>query len=133
MSPSRLLSRSRTASVTAGARKNAVMNFAEPSGSSPPEKPPGIMMIWLLWMASTSACVDSATAEGVRLFTMSVCASAPARSNAAAVSYSQLLPGNTGMITRGLAIFAPLYTVGPIVSNEIASTASVSASVSPLR
>ena len=90
-------------------------------------------MIWLLWMASTSACVDSATAEGVRLFTMSVCASAPARSNAAAVSYSQLLPGNTGMITRGLAIFAPLYTVGSIVSNEIASTASASASVSPLR
>ena len=29
----------------AGARKKAVMNFAEPSGSSPPEKPPGIMTI----------------------------------------------------------------------------------------
>ena len=39
--PSRAWSRSRTASVTSGARKNAVMNLAEPSGSSPPEKPPG--------------------------------------------------------------------------------------------
>ena len=27
--------------VMAGLRKNAVMNLAEPSGSSPPEKPPG--------------------------------------------------------------------------------------------
>ena len=50
--PSRALSRSRTASVTSGARKNAVMNLAEPSGSSPPEKPPGIMTIWL--------CADAA-------------------------------------------------------------------------
>lgn len=94
--PSRLFNRSRTASVTAGARKNAVMNLAEPSGSSPPEKPPGIMMIWLFLISSTKAAVDSATAAGVRLFTMSVLTSAPARSKAAAESYSQLLPGNTG-------------------------------------
>ena len=42
---------------------------------------------------------------------MSVVTSAPARSNAAAVSYSQLLPGNTGITTRGLAIFGPVYGV----------------------
>ena len=106
--PSRFLSRSRTASVTSGARKNAVMNLAEPSGSSPPEKPPGIITIWLLPISSTSLAVDSATAAGVRLLTISVCASAPARSNAAAESYSQLLPGNTGMMTRGRATPEPM-------------------------
>ena len=111
MRPSRFCSRSRTASVTAGARKNAVMNFAEPSGSSPPEKPPGIMMIWLLLMALTSASVLSATCAGERLFTMNVSTTAPACSNARALSYSQLLPGNTGMTTRGRAM-VPLYTSG---------------------
>ncbi len=109
--PSRLFNRSRTASVTAGARKNAVMNLAEPSGSSPPEKPPGIMMIWLFLISSTSAFVDSATSVGVRLFTINVLTSAPARSKAAAESYSQLLPGNTGMTTCGLATPVPVYTV----------------------
>jgi hypothetical protein len=34
------------ASRTAGERKKAVMNLPEPSGSSPPEKPPGRKMIW---------------------------------------------------------------------------------------
>ena len=109
--PSRFFSRSRTASVTAGARKNAVMNLAEPSGSSPPEKPPGIITIWLLLISSTNACVDSATAAGVRLLTISVVTSAPARSKAAAESYSQLLPGNTGITTCGLATEEPTYTV----------------------
>ncbi len=42
-----------------GARKNAVMNLAEPSGSSPPEKPPGIMTIWLFAMRVASACACS--------------------------------------------------------------------------
>ena len=58
MRPSRACSRSRTASVTSGARKNAVMNFAEPSGSSPPEKPPGIMTIWDARMSRASSAVD---------------------------------------------------------------------------
>ena len=120
--PSRFLSRSRTASVTAGARKNAVMNFAEPSGSSPPENPPGIITIWLLLISSTSACVDSATAAGVRLLTISVVTSAPARSKAAAESYSQLLPGNTGITTCGLAMPAPVYTVFFGASNVMVST-----------
>ena len=36
----------RQASVTAGLRKKEAMNLALPSGSSPPEKPPGSITIW---------------------------------------------------------------------------------------
>ena len=61
------------------------------------------MTIWLARMALARAFVLSMTACGVRLFTMSVVGAAPARSKARAVSYSQLLPGKTGMITRGFA------------------------------
>ena len=39
--PSRFCSRSITASAAWGDRRKAVMNLPEPSGSSPPEKPPG--------------------------------------------------------------------------------------------
>ena len=125
--PSRACSRSRTASVTSGARKNAVMNFAEPSGSSPPEKPPGIMTIWLSRMRRASSCVLSATASGVRLLTTKTSAFAPARSKARAVSYSQLVPGNTGMTTRGRATWtAGVGREEPALaaSNETASTRS---------
>ena len=81
------------------------MNLPEPSGSSPPEKPPGSIMIWACWMPLTMAATVSSTACGVRLRTMSVSASAPARSQARAESYSQFVPGNTGMKTRGRASF----------------------------
>ena len=121
MRPSRSLSRRRTASVTLGLRKNAVMNLALPSGSSPPEKPPGIMMIWLLSIFSTKAFVLSATASGVRLLMMKVSGTAPARSKASAVSYSQLLPGKTGMMTRGLARL-PQYVSGILLASLIMST-----------
>ena len=77
--------------------------MALPSGSSPPEKPPGSITIWLVRIAFTSASQLSATAAGVRLFTTSTCGSAPARRKARAVSYSQLVPGNTGMTTLGRA------------------------------
>ena len=107
MRPSRFCSSSRTASVTSGARKNAVMNLAEPSGSSPPEKPPGIMTICDSRMRRASSWLLSATAPGVRLLTTKTSATAPARSKARAVSYSQLVPGKTGMTTRGRAIFSP--------------------------
>ena len=39
--PSLLSRRSPTADLTASPLKNAVINLPEPSGSSPPEKPPG--------------------------------------------------------------------------------------------
>ena len=88
------------------------MNFAEPSGSSPPEKPPGIMTIWDARIRRANSAVDSATASGVRLFTTYTVGTAPARSKAAAESYSQLLPGNTGMTTRGAPEASP-SSAGP--------------------
>ena len=42
-------------------RKKAVMNLAEPSGSSPPEKPPGTKMIWLSRAALAKRLMESAT------------------------------------------------------------------------
>ncbi len=38
-----------------GLRRKEAMNFPEPSGSSPPEKPPGRTTIWLRRMASSRA------------------------------------------------------------------------------
>ena len=80
------------------------MNLALPSGSSPPENPPGSMTIWLAAMALTSASQLSATSAGVRLRTTRISGSAPARAKALAVSYSQLVPGKTGMMTFGFAM-----------------------------
>ena len=100
--PSRLFSRSMTASRTAGLRKKAVMNLAEPSGSSPPEKPPGMTMIWLF----RAACANRLDRLG-HVLRRSGCSSQgsprpvrPART-ARAVSYSQLVPGNTGISDPG--------------------------------
>ena len=80
------------------------MNLAEPSGSSPPEKPPGRNTIWLRRMAASSARTEESSASGVRLRTTTVSASSPARRTARALSYSQLVPGNTGISTRGFAV-----------------------------
>ena len=46
---------------------------------------------------------DSATVWAERLFIMNISASAPAASTAFAESYSQFVPGNTGISTLGLA------------------------------
>ena len=47
---------------------------------------------------------DSATERGDRLLIMNISGSAPASSSTLAVSYSQLVPGNTGISTFGLEI-----------------------------
>ena len=78
------------------------MNLPEPSGSSPPEKPPGSMMICALSDGAFSMrAMVSSIAAGDRFLTTRTSASAPAFSKARAVSYSQLVPGKTGMNTRG--------------------------------
>ena len=79
------------------------MNLALPSGSSPPEKPPGSITIWLSPIARTKASQLAVTSAGVRLRTTRIFGSAPARAKARAVSYSQLVPGNTGITTLGFA------------------------------
>ncbi len=101
--PSRCLSRSCTLSRTTGFLKNAVMNLPEPSGSSPPEKPPGMNMIWLSLIFSAKAAADSATARADMLRITMISGTAPAFKKARAVSYSQLVPGNTGISTLGFA------------------------------
>ena len=97
------------------------MNLAEPSGSSPPEKPPGIKTIWALRMALSRAAVDWRRSSAVRLRMFTVSASIPARRQARTESYSQLVPGNTGMTTRGRAIL-DLHTAGERSAQEMAST-----------
>ena len=119
--PSRSNSRRRTASVTAGERKKEAMNLALPSGSSPPEKPPGSMTICASSMALTRASQLAVTSAGVRLRMTRVWGSAPAARNARAVSYSQLVPGNTGMMTLGFAT-PILGAAGGSILPETAST-----------
>ncbi len=80
------------------------MNLPLPSGSSPAENPPGIMRIWARRMAWAMASRDSSTARASRLRNTTVSVTAPARSNTWAVSYSQLVPGNTVRTTRGRAM-----------------------------
>ena len=79
------------------------MNLPEPSGSSPPEKPPGRNRIWLSRAARANRAADSATLAGVWLFSTRISGVSPARRQARALSYSQLVPGNTGISTLGFA------------------------------
>ena len=81
------------------------MNLPEPSGSSPALNPPGIIMILLLRISPASLSTDSCTSSAERFLKIIVSTRAPAFSNATALSYSQFVPGNTGIITLGLAIF----------------------------
>ena len=105
--PSRCFKSACTASVMAGLRKKAAINLALPSGSSPPEKPPGRNTIWLSPIRFASSFALSDTCAGVRLLMTNTSGCAPARSMARAESYSQFVPGNTGISTRGLA--APTF------------------------
>ena len=123
ISPSRRFKRSCTASVSRGLRNRETISLAEPSGSSPPEKPPGRNTIWAFLMARSSSNAESARSWGVRLRMTTVSASIPARRQARTLSYSQLVPGNTGMTTRGRAI-SPSNTAGERRSQVTASTGS---------
>ena len=99
--PSRCSSSAVTCSRTAALRKNAVMSLALPSGSSPPEKPPGMTIICAVLTAAAKRSTLSATSALVRLRTMNCSASAPASESARCVSYSQFVPGKTGMSAFG--------------------------------
>ena len=123
INPSRPFSSSITPSRMAGLRKKAVMNLPEPSGSSPPEKPPGIKTICACLRLRANASTDSCTSLAERLRTTMVSVSAPAIWKARSVSYSQFVPGNTGMSTRGRAIFTEAFA-GVLRSKRKASTFS---------
>ena len=101
--PSRCFNNLWTSSLIAGLRKNAVMNLPLPSGSSPPENPPGINTICALLSSFANAATLSAISFADRLRMTIIFGSAPARVRARAVSYSQFVPGNTGISTFGRA------------------------------
>ena len=86
-----------------GLRKVVAMNLPLPSGSSPPEKPPGSMTIWARRMAFSMRSMVSSMSETDRFFTTRISHWAPAFSKARAESTSQLVPGKAGMNTRGRA------------------------------
>ena len=79
------------------------MNLPEPSGSSPPEKPPGSIIICDFAMSFSISSIVSSISFEERFLTMSISTFAPAFSNALAVSTSQFVPGNTGINTVGFA------------------------------
>ena len=84
---------------------NAVAkNLAEPSGSSPAENPPGNIIIWAWSMAFSKVSTESRISAASRFLNTLVMTFAPARSKAFVLSYSQFVPGNTGINTVGCAI-----------------------------
>ena len=101
--PSRLFSISMVAFFTASFRKKEVMNFAEPSGSSPPEKPPGMKIICDSAIRFATCSTESLMSCFVILRTTMISGSSPASAQAFAESYSQLLPGKTGIRTCGFS------------------------------
>lgn len=103
MRPSRFWMRSMTASATCGLRRTVAMNLPEPSGSSPAEKPPGIMRICDSLICWASSVRDSSTCLEVRFLKTEMVAFAPASLNILAESYSEFVPGKQGTITFGLA------------------------------
>ena len=80
-------------------------------------------IIWLSLTLAAKLSMDDATSEAVRLLITKISGSAPARSKALAVSYSQLVPGNTGISAFGLAVLTEAEKV-LLLAREIASGAS---------
>ena len=94
------------ASAIRFSRITFAMNFPEPSGSSPAEKPPANATICAFSISALKDARDSSRSFGVLFLKTRMCESAPARLNARAMSYSQFVPGNTGTITRGFALLS---------------------------
>ena len=99
-------------SFSFGFLKILLMNFPEPSGSSPALNPPGNMMICAFSISFANNSIESCISCGFKFLNTTVLTLAPASSNAFAESYSQFVPGNTGMNTWGLVIGNFLVIVG---------------------
>ena len=85
-------------------RNTVAKNLAEPSGSSPAENPPGNMTIWAFAISLLYSSTDWRISSALMLRSTLVTTFAPDRSKALALSYSQLVPGNTGINTVGCPI-----------------------------
>ena len=116
--PSRLFSSSWMLSLMPASRRKDAMNLPEPSGSSPPEKPPGRITICALRIEFSSCSALSRRASAEKLRTTTISAAPPAFSTARAVSYSQLVPGNTGITASGFA----LLTAGAAALRSVKET-----------
>ena len=105
------------------------MNLPEPSGSSPPEKPPGSITICAFAISAAIRSIVSSMSAEDRFFTIKISGSAPANSNARAVSTSQFVPGNTGMKTLGFAALIAGVLVFRSVYNAISVEIGVSSAL----
>ncbi len=120
--PSLFLRRSITASLSIGFLNTEVMNFPEPSGSSPALNPPGIAIICDSLILSAICFIDSSILILLKFLNTNISASPPALSKTFAVSYSQFVPGNTGINTFGFAIPPfPFITLPAVYSNFLTS------------
>ena len=98
-------------SLITALRNTVAKNLAEPSGSSPAEKPPGNMTIWAFAISFLYASTDWRISSGLRFLNTRVTTFAPALSKAFVLSYSQLVPGNTGINTDGCpSLWSQIYT-----------------------
>lgn len=77
------------------------MNFPEPSGSSPALNPPGNIIICASSICFANAFIEYSMSFSFKFLNTSILATPPASSNAFARSYSQFVPGNTGINTLG--------------------------------
>jgi len=100
-SPSRSFNNFSTASFIFAFLNAVAKNFADPSGSSPALNPPGNMMICDCSIAFSNTSTESTISDALIFLNTFVITFAPALSNAFALSYSQFVPGITGINTVG--------------------------------
>ena len=77
--------------------KILTINLADPSGSSAAENPPAKKMIFALAILATIVSTESAIAASFKVTNGTKLTLAPTCSKALAESYSELVPGKTGM------------------------------------
>ena len=75
------------------------MYLALPSGSSPLENPPGNIIIWDCSIAFVNSSIDCSISFSRVFLITTVIGVAPASKKAFSLSYSQFVPGNTGITT----------------------------------
>ena len=83
-------------------------------------------IIWLLPIFAATVSTLLATSSAVRLRITTMSASPPAAMTARAESYSQLVPGNTGISTLGLATLTAGASVDTSELLKVGTVSSVS-------
>ena len=104
MSPSLSSTKPIMQAATLCSRITLAMNLAEPSGSSPAEKPPENARISARFIHLQSSSRDFSSSCLLRFLITTNRVSAPDNLKALAISYSQFVPGNTGRTARGFTV-----------------------------